>query len=534
MFTLLCSVMSWADSYTKVTSTPTDWSGDYLIVAEASSNLYGFTNTVTNKWGICEAISSNEINENTISPSSSSKVVAITIEKEDNGYKIKSTGSNYLKPTTGNMTYATTGYQLWTMALQQDGTVLISATSDTDVLKVQYNHNNGSGGFRVYKNGTQTNPYLYKKAGGDDPTPDPTPDDGTVSFSNLGWSTWGKDKSFSGTTYDEVSQEKDNVTFTYTRNDGSIYANNSAIRFYKSNELKFEAPTGYNIVSIEFTGSAFKNDVTTNVETCTSTTSALSWEGKSTSVTFTRPSDADSYITLSAVVVKLEANEVPPTPAKTIDFYAAGTDGYYVTFSNDKAVTIPEMIEIGKEYAQFTVYTVWADGKELAYEKYEAAADDLYYLSEDEGYLIKAEYSGDVKFTGSKAFSVDYTELDYPINSQDENNVLRPASEAKTGDKKFYMLAYSDGNYTPASLGFYWAEDDGAAFESRANSAYLALPATQALAKGFRFVDSNATAIKNVENKVKTNAVYNLAGQLVSTKGYKGIVIKNGKKVLNK
>ncbi|MCQ2115761.1 MAG: Ig-like domain-containing protein, partial [Bacteroidales bacterium] len=50
-------------------------------------------------------------------------------------------------------------------------------------------------------------------------------------------------------------------------------------------------------------------DVTTNVNTCTSSTEVLSWAGKASSVTFTRPSDATGYATLSSVTVKLEAGE---------------------------------------------------------------------------------------------------------------------------------------------------------------------------------------------------------------------------------
>lgn len=128
----------------------------------------------------------------------------------------------------------------------------------------------------------------------------------TVSFTTLGFASWGKQASFSGNTYDEVSQAKDGVTFTYTKNAGSCYANTNAIRFYKANTLKFDAPAGYQITSIVWTGSGFKGDVTTDVPTCTSSTSGLSWTGDATSVTFTRPADATSYETLSGVSITIE------------------------------------------------------------------------------------------------------------------------------------------------------------------------------------------------------------------------------------
>ena len=96
-----------------------------------------------------------------------------------------------------------------------------------------------------------------------------------------------------------------------------------------------------------------------------------------------------------------------------------------------------------------------------------------------------------------------------------------------------YKLAYKSGtNQNPATLGFYWGADNGGTFDVRDNSAYLALP-KETLAKGFSFVDIEATGIKNVNTIVGTNAMYNLAGQRVN-KNAKGIVIVNGKKMLNK
>lgn len=234
-----------------------------------------------------------------------------------------------------------------------------------------------------------------------------------------------------------------------------------------------------------------------------------------------------------AFFVKKAEQETPE--AKTIDFIAAGADGYYTTFSNDKAVTFPEMIEVGENIAQFTVYTVYAVGNLIELKPQEAAVDGLWYLSENEGYLIKADYTGDVTFTGSKAFGVEYTELEYALNGQDADNALRPASEAKTGDNKYYMLAYGDEALTPATLGFYWGAANGAAFVSREGSAYLSIPASTDLdlAKGFSFSNTQTTGIKDIKNSNSTSAIYNLAGQRVNA-NTKGIVIMNGKKMFNK
>lgn len=119
-----------------------------------------------------------------------------------------------------------------------------------------------------------------------------------VEFPNLGFKTWGESAIFSGTTKESVGQEKDGVKILYERHGSSLYANQSAIRFYKNNTLQFTAPEGFSIVGIEFGGSGFMNDVTSDDDTIISTDKALSWKGSASSVTFTRPENASGYITL--------------------------------------------------------------------------------------------------------------------------------------------------------------------------------------------------------------------------------------------
>ena len=123
---------------------------------------------------------------------------------------------------------------------------------------------------------------------------------------NFGYSNWdGVTASFSGNAKDEVTQTVDGVVVTYTRNGASLYANNTALRFYKSNTLKFDAPSNYSITSITFTCTSFQTDITSNSGTCTATSSALSWTGDASSVTFTRPLGASSYATITKATVTL-------------------------------------------------------------------------------------------------------------------------------------------------------------------------------------------------------------------------------------
>lgn len=120
---------------------------------------------------------------------------------------------------------------------------------------------------------------------------------------------FGKDGTVSGQTVDTGTCTKDGVTITYNRNSGSWYVNNQAIRFYKDNELIIQAPNGYLITKIVFEGSNFKTDVISDVQTCTSTESALSWTGSAKKVTFTRPEDASGYMTLNSVSITLVAEK---------------------------------------------------------------------------------------------------------------------------------------------------------------------------------------------------------------------------------
>lgn len=160
--------------------------------------------------------------------------------------------------------------------------------------------------------------------------------DGSEVDINFGYTDWGKSSTFSGNTLDEVTQSVSGIDVTYTRNSGSLYANATAMRFYKSNELTFEASSG--ITSIIFSGSDFKNDVSTNVGTCTSTTSALSWSGDNTSVTFTRPGDATSYATYTSAKVTVggDATNYRTSCGATIN----AEDDYYITSANGQKVKI--------------------------------------------------------------------------------------------------------------------------------------------------------------------------------------------------
>lgn len=101
------------------------------------------------------------------------------------------------------------------------------------------------------------------------------------------------------------------------------------------------------------------------------------------------------------------------------------------------------------------------------------------------------------------------------------------------GMGKYYMLSLN-ADKDPNSIGFYWGEENGAAFTSKAHKAFLALPA-DATAKGFAFNDvTNGISAKTIAAEQDNAPVYSLTGMRMSGKLPAGIYVKNGKKFVVK
>ena len=114
-------------------------------------------------------------------------------------------------------------------------------------------------------------------------------------------------------------------------------------------------------------------------------------------------------------------------------------------------------------------------------------------------------------------------------------NLLMGSDEAQTFDKagyKYYILGKSGEDY-----GFYWQKGtDGTRVNNAAHKAFLRVPASSG-AKFLSFTfGEETTGINGItasDAEQNGTVLYNLAGQRVA-KGYKGLVIKNGKKYLVK
>lgn len=114
-------------------------------------------------------------------------------------------------------------------------------------------------------------------------------------------------------------------------------------------------------------------------------------------------------------------------------------------------------------------------------------------------------------------------------------NLLMGSDEAQTFNKagyKYYILGKSGEDY-----GFYWQKGtNGKSVNNAAHKAFLRVPASSG-AKFLSFTfGEETTGINGItasDAEQNGTVLYNLAGQRVA-KGYKGLVIKNGKKYLVK
>lgn len=221
-----------------------------------------------------------------------------------------------------------------------------------------------------------------------------------------------------------------------------------------------------------------------------------------------------------------EVSVVKMNATITLNAACHDVDGIvYSTYSNGSAFVVPSDIN---------VYKVAANGKSLSLHAYKTG--DV--VPANTGVLVAANEGGNytVALTNAAGTSILGTD-----------NALRPSGDAgiaaasmnEGNGKMYYRLTMHNGT----EFGFWWGAENGAAFGLAANKAYLVIDTTSSgdakPAMGIVFNTNEATAISSVVTNNAANAVrYNLNGQrILSTRnggGYKGIVIMNGKKYINK
>lgn len=220
----------------------------------------------------------------------------------------------------------------------------------------------------------------------------------------------------------------------------------------------------------------------------------------------------------------------PTYTAQNLKFIANTSEGYYATFSSDKVTFITS-----KHVTPYVV-TVTNGKIEMNSDMFKSekttigsAEVDGYYIPANTGILLNSD-----------AENADY----YTVENKtvdafaEGTNMLKPApatTSVFTAEPgyKYYKLAYDDFD-NHKGLGFYWGADNGGAFKVKAGTAYLAVHAGDATAKGFT-LNGEATGIEGINTNVENaKAIYNLNGQRVASMAKPGLYIVNGKKVIRK
>ena len=146
-------------SYKKVTSTPEDWSGEYLIVYEEGSQIFDGSRTSLDGTSNYQSVT---ISNESIAGDDLSRY-QFTIAPMDTGYSVQAASGKYIgKDSYANGLNSLSDPELHTITMDTEGNVNLEAAGG---VVLRYNNTSGQYRFRYYKSGQQPIA-LYKKTGG--------------------------------------------------------------------------------------------------------------------------------------------------------------------------------------------------------------------------------------------------------------------------------------------------------------------------------------------------------------------------------
>lgn len=165
-----------ADSYVKVTATPTDWEGDYLFVYEAENVAFdgGLATLDAAKNTIAV-----EIADGVIAANETTNAAKFTFAAVEGGYSVKSASGKYIGVSSyGNglkQADAVGSYVHNSMSIDADGNAIIAIYNETwnttgGSMILNFNANSSDKRFRYYKGGSQKKIQLYKFTASSTPT----------------------------------------------------------------------------------------------------------------------------------------------------------------------------------------------------------------------------------------------------------------------------------------------------------------------------------------------------------------------------
>ena len=219
---------------------------------------------------------------------------------------------------------------------------------------------------------------------------------------------------------------------------------------------------------------------------------------------------------------------IPQTTSAELSFAAKNNDGYYATFSNDKAVVFTTDVVASTANVE--------DGTKIMLYDLTTGDYDVNGNGTVKGYYVPAN-------TGVMVFSKTGTTTTYYFSAETADvtlpaNMLKPAMADGLLDGedgfRYYKLAYGD-NTNKTNLGFYYGAENGAPFNVRKGLAYLAVPVTSEAAPAHFILGGGTDGINSVRSDATTqDVIYNIAGQRVNSTAKPGLYIRNNRKVVVK
>lgn len=355
----------------------------------------------------------------------------------------------------------------------------------------------------------------------------------------------------------------------YSASNAAMYLYNNTESYYLSNN-----PTRTNYVPVAVLGLVAQAPVLSGTITAEEVAlEGATVEAKSGNVIYTATTDAEgkysmeimqpeleyvvtvsaegyeSYVSEAMTIAEnttLDTDLQPAAPA-TVTVSINPEIGYATFYDSKHAVKIPE----GAVAYAFTQTLAGGLGL-VEYSEILGSfpAGDVYegVIPAGEAIVIKAEGDVTLECVADPEYAVlnnlevqNFSELGFNFLNGTDEPAMTTAPEwlyATDDECYFYALTLNAAN-DPKSVGFYWMNSTGAAFENNAHKAYLAVPkymfeTEDLVKKAYRFIDDNATAISSaMKSENGKQNVYNLNGQRVNENA-KGIVIKNGRKYIIK
>ena len=143
------------DKYVKVTTEPTDWSGDYLIVYEEENVAF---NGGLDDLDVASNTIQVVISENAIEANETTNAAKFTIAAVEGGYSVKAANGKYIGQTADKNGLRTSDKVIPnTISLDNNGNVLLSTkiTNKDEINTLRFNKDNDQKRFRYYKSGQQ-------------------------------------------------------------------------------------------------------------------------------------------------------------------------------------------------------------------------------------------------------------------------------------------------------------------------------------------------------------------------------------------